>query len=57
MEIKYISPIGELIYPHINREDLDPMVVTKRISSSVLTKPKEFIEYRHNLAKDEFLHN
>ena len=23
MEIKYISPIGELIYPHINREDLE----------------------------------
>ena len=32
MEIKYISPIGELIYPHINRED-PTMVVTKRIQA------------------------
>ena len=39
MEIKYTSPIGELIYPHINRED-PTYGRYKTISSSVLTKQR-----------------
>ena len=53
MEIKYISPIGELIYPHINRED-PSYGRYKTILKLSADEAKEFIEHCHNLAKDEF---
>lgn len=53
MEIKYVTPIGELIYPHINRED-PKFGKYKTIFKLSMADAKEFIEQCHNLAKDEF---
>ena len=52
MEIKYISPIGELIYPHINRED-PSYGRYKTILKLVLTKLKNSLSIVTS-AKDEF---
>ena len=53
MEVKYISPIGELLYPHINRED-PSYGRYKTVFKLDTNEAKEFIEHCHNLAKDEF---